>query len=405
MSAQRRHSHARGGDPDAAAGEPKLRREDDAPGHLAGAAGRGRSCAGRPHVADRPAGVPNGNRTTPRPVPNLACPLAIVRDPAQQGSRVANSRTLYEPSFEHDACGFGFVCDIAGRPSHGIVRDALTVLVNLEHRGASGSEKNTGDGAGILIQVPLALPRRGRRRAGARPAGRGRLRRGHGLPARATTASRAGLRGVLAQVARGRGPRAARLARRPDRTRPASARPPGRASRSSARSSSAGRPGVADDLAFDRRLYVARRLVEKAVSRSALPGRGDFYVSSLSCRTIVYKGMLNASQLLTLLPRHRRPAPRERDRDGPLALLDEHVPVVGARPPVPLHLPQRRDQHAARQRQLDPRPPVDVPLVALRRRPPRRCCPVVDAEGSDSAILDNVLELLHLVRPLARPRA
>ncbi|HEY5276858.1 MAG TPA: hypothetical protein VIK38_10080, partial [Coriobacteriia bacterium] len=68
---------------------------------------------------------------------------------------MAESPSLYEPSFEHDACGFGFVCDVAGRPSHGIVRDALTVLVNLEHRGASGSERNTGDGAGILAQVPF----------------------------------------------------------------------------------------------------------------------------------------------------------------------------------------------------------------------------------------------------------
>jgi glutamate synthase domain-containing protein 1 len=67
---------------------------------------------------------------------------------------VAAPSSLYEPSFEHDACGFGFVCDLAGRPSHGIVRDALTVLVNLEHRGASGSEKETGDGAGLLLQVP-----------------------------------------------------------------------------------------------------------------------------------------------------------------------------------------------------------------------------------------------------------
>ena len=61
---------------------------------------------------------------------------------------------LYDPRNEHDACGFGFIVDIAGRPSHAIVRDALTVLVNLEHRGATGSEKNTGDGAGITIQIP-----------------------------------------------------------------------------------------------------------------------------------------------------------------------------------------------------------------------------------------------------------
>ncbi len=75
-------------------------------------------------------------------------------------------RTLYEPSTEHDACGFGFVCDIAGRASHGIVRDALTVLVNLEHRGASGSERNTGDGAGILTGVPYPFMRAAARDAG-----------------------------------------------------------------------------------------------------------------------------------------------------------------------------------------------------------------------------------------------
>ncbi len=67
---------------------------------------------------------------------------------------MSQTRTLYEPSTEHDACGFGFVVDIAGRPSHAIVRDALTVLVNLEHRGATGSEANTGDGAGILVSIP-----------------------------------------------------------------------------------------------------------------------------------------------------------------------------------------------------------------------------------------------------------
>ena len=67
------------------------------------------------------------------------------------------TRTLYEPSTEHDSCGFGFVADIAGRASHQIVRDALTVLVNLEHRGASGSERNTGDGAGILVALPYGF--------------------------------------------------------------------------------------------------------------------------------------------------------------------------------------------------------------------------------------------------------
>src|SRR6266699_1208141 len=61
---------------------------------------------------------------------------------------------LYDPQFEHDACGVGFVVDIAGRKSNDIVRRSLQVLVNLQHRGAKGCEANTGDGAGILIQIP-----------------------------------------------------------------------------------------------------------------------------------------------------------------------------------------------------------------------------------------------------------
>src|SRR5271169_5028158 len=66
--------------------------------------------------------------------------------PAKQG--------LYDPQFEHEACGVGFVVNIKGRKSHSIIQQALQVLLNLDHRGACGCEANTGDGAGILIQPP-----------------------------------------------------------------------------------------------------------------------------------------------------------------------------------------------------------------------------------------------------------
>ena len=61
---------------------------------------------------------------------------------------------LYDPQFEHDACGVGFICQMKGKRSHEIIQQGLTILINLDHRGAVGSEKNTGDGAGILMQVP-----------------------------------------------------------------------------------------------------------------------------------------------------------------------------------------------------------------------------------------------------------
>ena len=68
--------------------------------------------------------------------------------------------TLYSPDREHDACGVGMVVDIKGRRSHQIVRQALTVLTNMKHRGALGAEPNTGDGAGILMQLPDAFLRK-----------------------------------------------------------------------------------------------------------------------------------------------------------------------------------------------------------------------------------------------------
>src|ERR1700736_435781 len=66
--------------------------------------------------------------------------------PAKQG--------LYDPQYEHDSCGVGFVVDLKGRKSHDLVQKAIRILLNLEHRGACGCEKNTGDGAGILLQTP-----------------------------------------------------------------------------------------------------------------------------------------------------------------------------------------------------------------------------------------------------------
>src|SRR4029453_18388234 len=80
---------------------------------------------------------------------NRGCDMSQPGWPPKQG--------LYDPRFEHDACGVGFVVNIKGEKSHEIVEQALTVLQNLDHRGACGCEENTGDGAGILLQVPHAF--------------------------------------------------------------------------------------------------------------------------------------------------------------------------------------------------------------------------------------------------------
>ena len=234
-----------------------------------------------------------------------------------------------------------------GGPTHETIEARCGALDNLEHRGAAGADAETGDGAGILIQMPDALLR---------------AEVGFDLPA----AGRYGV-GVLLPAAR-RAPRAraveALLERGVEaegqtllgwRDVPVDPSVAGRAARGGARRSSGScsigaarrRPG-AD--AFERKLYVIRRRVENARRRRRARSR------RCSSRTMVYKGMLPRPQLRALLPRPARRATAQRAGDRPLALLDQHVPELGARAPVPLPRPQRRDQHAARQRQLDARP-------------------------------------------------
>src|ERR1700728_4810542 len=76
---------------------------------------------------------------------------------AHAGQETNQSTGLYDPSFEHDACGVAFIADLTGRPGHDVVSKALTALCNLEHRGAQGGDPGTGDGAGILTQIPDAF--------------------------------------------------------------------------------------------------------------------------------------------------------------------------------------------------------------------------------------------------------
>src|SRR5437867_3835473 len=88
---------------------------------------------------------PTGRMSTGNSGPGAGRAI-LTRPPAKQG--------LYDPQFEHDACGVGFVVNVKGRKSHAIIQQALQVLLNLDHRGACGCEANTGDGAGILLQLP-----------------------------------------------------------------------------------------------------------------------------------------------------------------------------------------------------------------------------------------------------------
>src|SRR6185437_2364567 len=107
---------------------------------------RARSRASRHSSAAPASSFKSGGETFPRPQDG---PVSIRRTPAKTG--------LYDPAYEHDACGVAFVARLDATPSHETVRRALTALENLEHRGASGADADSGDGAGILLQIPDGL--------------------------------------------------------------------------------------------------------------------------------------------------------------------------------------------------------------------------------------------------------
>src|SRR5690349_17606387 len=208
--------------------------------------------------------------------------------PAKQG--------LYDPQFEHEACGVGFVVNIKGRKSHDIIRQALEVLLNLDHRGACGCEANTGDGAGILIQPPHNFFKLVAKEARVKLPGAGEY--GVGMLFLPQDASqRAECEKIFAGIVAEEGQRV--LGWRTITTNNSSLGTTGRNAEPFMRQVFIGRSGkLADDMAFERRLYVIRKRAETAIRYSGKVAGGDFfYISSLSHKTVVYKGMLLTTQL------------------------------------------------------------------------------------------------------------
>jgi glutamate synthase (ferredoxin) len=273
------------------------------------------------------------------------------------------------------------------------------VLVNLEHRGASGAEANSGDGAGITVQLPHAFLVRAARAAGIALPDRGAYATGvFFLPRDA--ASRAACEEIVGQVCAEEG--VPLLGWRDVPTQNGLLGPTAQASQPVIRQCFLHRPEEAgDDLAFERRLYIVRRLAEKRVARSTLPGRGDFYVPSLSSRTIVYKGMLNASQLL-----HFYPDLDATDFESAIAMVHSRF-STNTFPSWSRAHPYRYISHNGEINTLRGNINWFGAREALLRSTRfgdelNKVLPIIDVEGSDSAMLDNVLELLYLAgRPLA----
>ena len=208
--------------------------------------------------------------------------------------RIPQSQGLYEPRNEHDACGMGLVASIRGEKSHEIIRKGLEVLINLTHRGAAGSDPETGDGAGILIQIPHVFFARECGELGMQLPEAG----AYGvamcfLPV--DKHSRLQCEGVFERIAQEEG-----LSVLGWRDTPVNGDAIGREARASQpyiEQLFLGRPAGLDEESFERLLYRVRRRTENEMAASEIEGKEDFYIPSLSCRTIIYKGLMLAPQI------------------------------------------------------------------------------------------------------------
>jgi glutamate synthase (NADPH) large chain len=309
--------------------------------------------------------------------------------PAQVGLPPAQG--LYDPSHERDACGVGFVANIKGVRSHKIVKQALEILQNLVHRGACGCEPNTGDGAGIIIQIPdrffrrvcgelgMVLPPRGEYGAGL-----------VFLPHEPR--EREQLRGLIERIVLEEGQNLLgwRAVPTDDSQLGASAQ--------------AGEPyfqqvfigkgeGVADQDAFERKLYVIRKRVEHTAEELDLQEKRFFYIPSLSSRTIIYKGMLNADQIERMYPDLCHP-----EVESAMAVVHQRF-STNTFPSWPLAHPYRYISHNGE---------INTLRGNINWWRSREACmsggklgedlqkvlPVIREGGSDSAVFDNVLEFL-----------
>ena len=298
---------------------------------------------------------------------------------------------LYDPAFEHDACGVAFVVDMHGRRSHRLVEQAITALVHLDHRGASGAETNTGDGAGILIQVPdrfyretvdFELPDSGRYATGIAFLPGDDAAVSEGVEAVDKIMASEGL-DVLGW--------------RDVPVVPTSLGSGARAAMPTFRQIFVAAPGAElSDLDLDRRAYVARKRIEHEV-------RGHeerVYFPSLSCRTIVYKGMLTTPQL-----REFYPELSDERVESAIGLVHSRF-STNTFPSWPLAHPYRYLAHNG-----------EINTVMGNRNWMRareallagdvfgeeidRIFPICTPGASDTASFDEVLELLHLAgRPI-----
>jgi glutamate synthase domain-containing protein 2/glutamate synthase domain-containing protein 1/glutamate synthase domain-containing protein 3 len=200
---------------------------------------------------------------------------------------------LYDPQFERDACGVGFVANIQGVASHRIVRQGVEILLNLVHRGACGCDPLTGDGAGILIQMPHEFFQKESAKRGIKLPGRGEYGAGCVFLPR-DPHERRHCQQIVEDKVLATGQRF--LGWRDVPVEEKALGPMARQSAPIIKQVIVGSAGL-DPITFERKLYVIRKWAERTVRESDLSEAERFYIPSLSSRTLVYKGLLLAEQL------------------------------------------------------------------------------------------------------------
>ncbi len=305
--------------------------------------------------------------------------------PAKQG--------LYDPYYEHDACGTGFVVNIKGVRSHEIIGQGLTILNNLAHRGATGSESETGDGAGILIQIPHKFFVRECAALGfdlpnPRYYGVGMLF----MPAEVK--QRENFEHLLDTIAEEEGQSVIgwRTVPTEDGTLGATAK----AAQPVVRQVFLRRnPMIKDRMSFERKLYVIRKRAEAAIRYGGLQGGDHFYICSMSYKTIIYKGMLTSKQVEAYFPELNDP-----DMETALAMVHSRF-STNTFPSWDRAHPYRMLAHNGEINTLRGN------INWLNSEQTKfhsdhfgndlsKILPVINKDGSDSGIFDNVLELLVL---------
>ncbi|WP_284642253.1 glutamate synthase large subunit [Paenibacillus silviterrae] len=298
---------------------------------------------------------------------------------------------LYDPQFEHDACGIGFVANIKGRPSHEIVSQALNVLCNLDHRGGQGCETNTGDGAGILMQLPHTFLRTACQEEGIQLPEPGSYGVGMVFLPQDHEA-RIACERVLEEKIRESGQ--SFLGWRTVPTDNASLGNTAKSAEPYVRQVFIGASeDVQDELGFERKLYVIRKRTENAIL--SVQGGESFYFSSLSSRTIVYKGMLTPEQVDSYYVELRNPK-----LESAMALVHSRF-STNTFPSWERAHPYRYIIHNGEINTL--RGNVNwmharqaVCETDLFGEDFRSILPVIDTDGSDSQMFDNCLEFLML---------